>query len=75
MCTACKNNPAVNICTVCWYEDNAFYCEKCSEDHADTCEDFSDYAGMPVVNSPRMGECGYDGGSIDIERDGTYKEV
>ena len=75
MCTSCKKNPAVNICTVCWYEDEAFYCEKCSEDHAGTCEDFSDYAGMPVVNSPRMGECGYDGGSIDTERDGAYKEV
>ena len=26
-----------------------------------------------VVNSPRMGECGYEGGSIDLERDGVYK--
>jgi hypothetical protein len=26
-------------------------------------------AQMPVVNSPRMGECGYEGGTIDIERD------
>ena len=75
MCTSCKKNPAVNMCTVCWYEHDAFFCEKCSEEHAATCEDFSDYAEMPVVNSPRMGECGYTGGSVDIERDGAYKEV
>ena len=36
------------------------------------CSDFDDYASMPVVNSPRMGVCGYEGGSIDLERD-TYK--
>ena len=33
------------------------------------------YSCMPVVNSPRMGECGYTGGSIDLERDGVYKEL
>jgi hypothetical protein len=73
MCTSCKKYPATNMCTVCLYDKDAFFCEKCSEKHAATCEDYPDYAEMPIVNSPRMGECGYTGGSIDIERDGPYK--
>ena len=73
MCSSCKKEPAVNICTVCLYEKGAFFCETCSGKHAEVYEDFNDYAQMPVVNSPRMGECGYEGGIIDLERDGTYK--
>ena len=72
MCNTCKTQPAQNLCSVCKYEEYAFYCEKCSELHAQTCQDFDDYANMPVVNSPRMGECGYTGGTIDVERDGIY---
>jgi len=34
---------------------------------------YADYAAMPVVNSPRMGVCAYEGGTIDRERDGVYK--
>ena len=74
ICTSCKKNPAINICTVCCYEEIAFFCKKCSAKHAETCEDFADYAEMPVVNSPRMGECGYTGGRIDTTRDGFYKK-
>ncbi|KAF0237596.1 MAG: hypothetical protein FD181_1834 [Prolixibacteraceae bacterium] len=74
MCSLCKKKPAINICSVCWYEGAALYCAQCSAKHAEKCEDFEDYAKMPVVNSPRMGECGYSGGSIDLERDGTYRE-
>jgi len=73
MCGICKKEPAINICSVCVWDKYAFYCEKCSEKHAKKCEDFADYASMKVVNSPRMGQCGYEGGSIDLERDGTYK--
>ncbi len=73
MCVSCKTEPAINICTVCCYQEMAFFCEKCSKKHAETCEDFADYASTPIVNSPRMGECGYTGGTIDIERDGVYK--
>jgi hypothetical protein len=74
MCSSCKKKPAINICTVCCYEGPAFYCAACSVKHAEKCEDFEDYAKMPIVNSPRMGECGYTGGIIDTERDGTYKK-
>ncbi len=74
MCAVCKIKPAVHICTVCQYERDAFFCEACSAIHAQTCSDFEDYSRMQVVNSPRMGECGYEGGSIDIERDGAYRK-
>jgi hypothetical protein len=74
MCATCKKKPAVNICTTCNYDDYSFFCESCSEKHEKVCEDFADYSSMPIVNSPRMGECGYTGGVIDIERDGVYKK-
>lgn len=48
---------------------HTLYFEACSEKHAEEYEDFNDYAQMPVVNFPRMGECGYEGGTIDMERD------
>jgi len=74
MCTLCEIEPAINLCSVCCYQEMAFFCRKCSKKHAKTCEDFDDYAKMPVVNSPRMGECGYTGGRIDTKRDGVYKK-
>jgi hypothetical protein len=56
-CTDC-GKPAENISRRWAPNKRFFYCEKCSEKHEDECEN-----GMilPVVNSPRMGECGYDG--------------
>ena len=46
------------ICTFCIYErQNPFYCELHSEDH--DCEESEML--LPVVNSPRMGMCGYTG--------------
>lgn len=74
MCTICKKEPAVNLCTICNCDKYSFFCESCSEEHENICEDFADYSCLPVVNSPRMGECGYTGGSIDLERDGAYKK-
>ena len=74
MCVSCKIEPAINICTACCYQEMAFFCRKCSAKHAKTCEDFDDYGKMPVVNSPRMGECGYTGGRIDKARDGVFKK-
>lgn len=70
LCAICGKEPAVQICTVC-YEENVF-CKKCARQHEKTCPDFKDYSAMPVVNSPRMGVCGYEGGIIDTERDGVY---
>ena len=74
MCEECGEKPALLLCTYCLQEEaeNAF-CAGCAKKHKKTCSDFADYASMPIVNSPRMGECGYEGGSIDLARDGIYK--
>ena len=73
MCFICGKVPATQICTVCMDDDDdAVFCDKCAQKHAKECEDFDDYASMPIVNSPRMGACAYEGGSIDTERDGVF---
>ncbi|MDR1527419.1 MAG: hypothetical protein LBS46_07105 [Dysgonamonadaceae bacterium] len=72
LCDTCKKEPATQICTVHNWDDDSLFCDKCAEKHAKKCEDFEEYAAMPVVNSPRMGVCAYEGGSIDIERDGVF---
>lgn len=70
-CEACKKEPATLICTVHWGEDDSLFCDDCGEAHEAECED-AEYAMMSVVNSPRMGACAYDGGMIDLERDGIF---
>lgn len=73
MCETCGKEPATQLCTVCISDDGELaLCDTCAEKHAEECSDFADYAAMPVVNSPRMGVCGYEGGSIDMERDRVY---
>jgi hypothetical protein len=57
-CARC-GQPASFVCTACFYEaDNPFVCEKHSR-RRHACGE-SDLL-MPVVNSPRMGVCGYAG--------------
>jgi hypothetical protein len=73
LCMTCEKEYAEEICSIHIYEDG-FFCKKCAKKHAKECEDFADYAKMPVVNSPRMGVCAYEGGGDDPERDGIYKE-
>lgn len=52
--------PAGYVDTEClWDSENPFFCEKCTGKYAD--EDML----LPVVNSPRMGVCGY-AGELDI---------
>jgi len=70
MCDMCGKKPALEMCTI---HDWDAFCEDCIPIHEEECEGFTDYASRPVVNSPRMGECGYTGGSIDVERDGVFK--
>ena len=72
LCDTCKKEPATQICTVHNWDENSLFCDKCAKKHAKKCDDFEEYAALPVVNSPRMGVCGYDGGSIDVERDGVF---
>lgn len=71
-CHLCKKQPAVTICSVHMWDGACMFCEKCADKHAKKCEDFADYAAMDVVNSPRMGICAYEGGTIDRERDGVF---
>lgn len=72
LCHKCEEKPAVEFCTM-WHEEEKIFCEKCAKLHAKECEDFADYAAMPLVNSPRTGVCGYQGGVIDKERDGVWQ--
>jgi hypothetical protein len=72
LCDSCQKEPATQICTVHDWEDDSYFCDKCAKKHAKKCPDFEDYASMPVVNSPRMGVCGYTRGIIDTERDGVF---
>ncbi|MDR2571091.1 MAG: DUF6398 domain-containing protein [Oscillospiraceae bacterium] len=52
--------PAQYFCTECVYDNrNPLYCGKCIEKHE------HDDMFLPVTNSPRMGECGYDG-ELDV---------
>ena len=54
-CALC-GRPATEICTECMYEGKGFCCREHAPDHA--CDE---EMLLPVVNSPRMGVCGYMG--------------
>ena len=61
VCKEC-GKPADYICVECTYEsDDPFFCESCAEKHFKEDHEF----GLPVVNSPRMGVCGYEG-ELDV---------
>ena len=75
MCETCGQKLATQACSVCGEAgEKAAFCDACAEKHAESCEDFADYAAMTIVNSPRMGVCGYEGGTIDIERDHAHSK-
>ena len=58
-CSHC-GKPATNVCCECIYDDNGWFCDNCADNHK--CgEDML----LPVVNSPRVGICAYNGGSYD----------
>ena len=51
---------AARICTECVWDGEGFYCDECARLHVTerpSCDEMS----LPVVNSPRMGECAYTG--------------
>ena len=54
-CDVC-GKPAKVICTECSYDTGGWLCAKCAKKH-DCDEDMQ----LPVVNSPRVGVCGYTG--------------
>jgi hypothetical protein len=55
LCNVCGKE-ATQICTECIYDDAGWLCEECAQEH-ECGEDML----LPVVNSPRVGVCGYTG--------------
>jgi hypothetical protein len=54
--TCSCGKPATTLCSECMYDaDNPFLCDGCAETHE------HEEMMLPVTNSPRMGECAYDG--------------
>lgn len=74
LCQTCQKAPATAICSIEDWDSDHLFCENCAQKHAKTCTDFADYARLEVVNSPRMGTCAYEGGQIDLERDGVFNK-
>jgi hypothetical protein len=72
LCDKCGKALATQICSVHIWDEASKSCNKCVKKHAKECADFVDYTAMPVVNSLRTGGCAYDGGCIDMERDGVF---
>jgi hypothetical protein len=54
-CDKC-GKPATQICTQCIYDDKGWLCDDCASHHKRHEEML-----LPVVNSPRVGTCGYTG--------------
>jgi hypothetical protein len=54
-CEACGKE-ATQVCTQCIYEGQGWLCDACVAAHA-----CGDDMLLPVVNSPRVGMCGYEG--------------
>ncbi|MFO8058093.1 MAG: hypothetical protein R6V10_12420 [bacterium] len=57
-CDVC-GKPATQVCVACVYDEAGWLCDDCARNH-ECGEDML----LPVVNSPRTGECGYCGPSV-----------
>lgn len=58
-CASCDQAAATQVCSECIYDDDikqAWFCDACSEKHR-----CGEEMLLPVVNSPRVGMCGYGG--------------
>jgi hypothetical protein len=55
-CQRCGIQPATQICTECAWNGEGWLCEACAVAH-----ECGDEMCLPVVNSPRVGVCGYTG--------------
>lgn len=63
-CFKCESQ-AAQICTECLWDGRGFYCDDCARLHvreSRSCDEMF----LPVVNSPRMGECAYAGPDEDM---------
>lgn len=57
MCDVCGKNTATHLCMECIYDDKGRLCLSCAKKHPHDHYDMF----LPVVNSPRVGECAYTG--------------
>jgi hypothetical protein len=55
-CRRCGSQPATQICTECEWNERGWLCQACAVAH-----ECGDEMCLPVVNSPRVGVCGYTG--------------
>lgn len=55
VCEEC-GAPASQVCSQCLWQGNGWLCDECMEDH-----ECGEEMCLPVVNSPRVGVCGYTG--------------
>jgi hypothetical protein len=69
-CDNCHEKPARVICTNCSWEGTGWLCEDCARNHNCGPDMF-----LPVVNSPRVGECGYTGDQDEEEAFGELIEA
>jgi hypothetical protein len=54
-CVSC-GKPAVRVCAECIYDGSGLLCKECAKEH-----ECGEEVQLPVVNSPRVGMCGYCG--------------
>ena len=55
VCEVC-GKPAVQVCSQCIYSGEGWVCDEHAADHP-----YGEEMMLPVVNSPRVGMCGYTG--------------
>ena len=58
-CSSCKNL-ASYVCSQCIYDGTGWVCDECADKH-----ECGEEMLLPVVNSPRVGVCAYEGGCYD----------
>jgi predicted RNA-binding Zn-ribbon protein involved in translation (DUF1610 family) len=54
-CADC-GKPATQLCSQCSWECDAWFCDDCASEH-----ECGEEMLLPIVNSPRVGQCGYTG--------------
>jgi predicted RNA-binding Zn-ribbon protein involved in translation (DUF1610 family) len=54
-CVEC-GKPAIHVCSQCSWGSDAWFCDPCASEH-----ECGEEMLLPVVNSPRVGLCGYTG--------------
>jgi hypothetical protein len=72
LCDLCGKELATQISTIRRWGEERMFCDECGKKHVETYGNFEEYGALPIVNSPRMGVCLYEGGTIDEERDRIF---